>query len=47
MKKSLKEYQDKVLTTAKKTMKSNDVDYVAEDLRSPCTQKLLSSSFLS
>ena len=39
-KKSLKEYQNEVLTTAKKTMKSNDVDYVAEDLRSPCTQEI-------
>ncbi|MFL2029459.1 arsenical pump-driving ATPase [Loigolactobacillus zhaoyuanensis] len=36
----LKDYQDEVLATARQTMKSADVDYVAEDLRSPCTQEI-------
>lgn len=34
----LKDYQAEVLATARQTMKAADVDYVAEDLRSPCTQ---------
>ncbi|GBG95734.1 arsenical pump-driving ATPase [Ligilactobacillus salitolerans] len=36
----LKDYQDEVLASAQKTMKSDDVDYIAEDLRSPCTQEI-------
>ena len=36
----LKDYQAEVLATARKTMKAADVDYVAEDLRSPCTQEI-------
>ncbi|MDA5387784.1 arsenical pump-driving ATPase [Loigolactobacillus backii] len=39
-KKVLKDYQDEVLAKARATMKSDDVDYVAEDLRSPCTQEI-------
>ncbi|RRG05002.1 MAG: arsenical pump-driving ATPase [Lactobacillus sp.] len=37
----LKDYQDEVLATARQTMKAADVDYVAEDLRSPCTQEIV------
>ncbi|PJE91823.1 arsenical pump-driving ATPase [Limosilactobacillus fermentum] len=36
----LKDYQAEVLATARQTMKAADVDYVAEDLRSPCTQEI-------
>lgn len=36
----LKDYQAEVLTKAQQTMRSEDVDYVAEDLRSPCTQEI-------
>lgn len=39
-KKVLKEYQDEVLKTAKATIDSDDVAYVAENLRSPCTQEI-------
>lgn len=36
----MKDYQAEVLATARQTMKAADVDYVAEDLRSPCTQEI-------
>ncbi|WP_203651065.1 arsenical pump-driving ATPase [Secundilactobacillus yichangensis] len=36
----LKQYQDEVLNKAKQTMSADDVDYIAEDLRSPCTQEI-------
>lgn len=36
----LKHYQDEVLAKAKQTMSADDVDYIAEDLRSPCTQEI-------
>jgi arsenite-transporting ATPase len=39
-KKELKKYQDEVLTKARKTMSENDVAYIEEDLRSPCTQEI-------
>lgn len=38
--KELKEYQEEVLAKARETMSPEDVDYVAEDLRSPCTQEI-------
>ncbi|WP_125714794.1 arsenical pump-driving ATPase [Companilactobacillus kedongensis] len=37
---ALKKYQDEVLDDARKALNSDDVDYVAEDLRSPCTQEI-------
>lgn len=36
----LQDYQAEVLAAARQTMQSADVDYVAEDLRSPCTQEI-------
>ncbi|MGL6198805.1 MAG: arsenical pump-driving ATPase [Lachnospiraceae bacterium] len=36
----LKRYQDEVLAKARKTMSEDDVAYVEEDLRSPCTQEI-------
>ncbi|GKQ42277.1 arsenical pump-driving ATPase [Companilactobacillus sp. RD055328] len=36
----LKDYQDEVLSEAKQTMNSDDVDYIEEDLKSPCTQEI-------
>jgi arsenite-transporting ATPase len=39
-KEELKKYQDEILTEAKKTMSTNDLAYVEEDLRSPCTQEI-------
>lgn len=36
----LKKYQDEVLSKAKETMSEDDIAYVAEDLRSPCTQEI-------
>lgn len=36
----LKKYQEEILTEARKTMSANDVAYVEEDLRSPCTQEI-------
>ena len=36
----LKAYQNEVLSKAKQTMSADDVDYIAEDLRSPCTQEI-------
>lgn len=36
----LKKYQDEVLSKAKESMSEEDVAYVEEDLRSPCTQEI-------
>lgn len=39
-KEELKKYQDEVLGNARKTMSEDDVVYIEEDLRSPCTQEI-------
>ncbi|QNO17589.1 MULTISPECIES: arsenical pump-driving ATPase [Eubacteriales] len=36
----LKKYQEEVLTKARKTMSADDIAYIEEDLRSPCTQEI-------
>ena len=36
----LAKYRDEVLTKARQTMSENDLAYVEEDLRSPCTQEI-------
>jgi arsenite/tail-anchored protein-transporting ATPase len=36
----LKKYQEEVLAEARKTMSDDDIAYVEEDLRSPCTQEI-------
>ncbi len=36
----LKKYQEEVLTKARQTMSEEDLEYVKEDLRSPCTQEI-------
>jgi len=36
----LKNYQEKVLAKARQTMSEEDLEYVKEDLRSPCTQEI-------
>lgn len=36
----LKKYQEEVLSKAKETMTKDDLAYVEEDLRSPCTQEI-------
>lgn len=36
----LKKYQEEVLTKARRTMSEEDLEYVKEDLRSPCTQEI-------
>lgn len=36
----LKRYQDEVLTKARETMSEEDIAYIEEDLRSPCTQEI-------
>ena len=36
----LKDYQETVIAQAKQDMGSEDVDYVMEDLKSPCTQEM-------
>ncbi len=36
----LKKYRDEVLTKARQTMSEDDLAYVEEDLRSPCTQEI-------
>jgi len=36
----LKRYQDEVLAKARETMSEDDMAYVEEDLRSPCTQEI-------
>lgn len=39
-KEELKKYQKEVLTKARETMSEDDLSYVEEDLRSPCTQEI-------
>lgn len=39
-KEELKKYQEEILTTARKTMSEEDIAYVEEDLKSPCTQEI-------
>jgi len=39
-KQELKDYQNEVLSKARETMSEDDVAYVEEDLRSPCTQEI-------
>ena len=39
-KEELRRYQQEVLTKARETMSADDVAYVEEDLRSPCTQEI-------
>lgn len=39
-KEELKKYQDEVLSKARETMSTEDIAYVEEDLRSPCTQEI-------
>ena len=39
-KKELKKYKEEVLSKAKETMSEEDVAYIEEDLRSPCTQEI-------
>ena len=36
----LKKYQEEILSVARKTMSADDVAYIEEDLRSPCTQEI-------
>ncbi|MGI1658395.1 MAG: arsenical pump-driving ATPase [Desulfitobacterium sp.] len=36
----LKKYQDEVLSKARETMTDDDIAYIEEDLRSPCTQEI-------
>lgn len=39
-KKELEKYREEVLTKARETMNEDDIAYVEEDLRSPCTQEI-------
>lgn len=39
-KKELEKYREEVLTKARETMSEDDIAYVEEDLRSPCTQEI-------
>jgi len=39
-KEELRKYSEEVLKTARETMKEEDIAYVEEDLRSPCTQEI-------
>lgn len=39
-KKELEKYKDEVLSKARETMSDADIEYVEEDLRSPCTQEI-------
>lgn len=39
-KKELEKYKEEVLIKARKTMSEDDIAYVEEDLRSPCTQEI-------
>ena len=39
-KEELKKYQDEVLENARKTLSEDNVAYIEEDLRSPCTQEI-------
>lgn len=36
----LRKYQEEVLENARKTMSDEDLEYIKEDLRSPCTQEI-------
>ena len=36
----LKKYQEEILSKARETMRDEDVAYIEEDLRSPCTQEI-------
>lgn len=39
-KEELKKYQEEVLSKARETMSDEDIAYIEEDLRSPCTQEI-------
>lgn len=39
-KKELEQYQEEVLSKARGTMSQEDLEYIEEDLRSPCTQEI-------
>ena len=39
-KEELKKYQEEVLENARETMSDDDIAYIEEDLRSPCTQEI-------
>ena len=39
-KKELEKYKEEVLSKARETMSDADIEYVEEDLRSPCTQEI-------
>nr|WP_312215940.1 arsenical pump-driving ATPase [Clostridioides sp.] len=39
-KKELEKYQEEVLSKARETMSDDDIAYIEEDLRSPCTQEI-------
>ncbi|MBS5788210.1 MAG: arsenical pump-driving ATPase [Clostridioides difficile] len=39
-KEELKKYQDEVISKASETMSGDDLEYIKEDLRSPCTQEI-------
>ncbi|MBM7871331.1 arsenite-transporting ATPase [Clostridium pascui] len=39
-KKELEKYREEVLSKARETMSEEDIEYVEEDLRSPCTQEI-------
>lgn len=39
-KEELKKYQEEVLSKARETMSEEDIAYIEEDLRSPCTQEI-------
>lgn len=39
-KKELEKYKEEVLSKARETMSGEDIEYVEEDLRSPCTQEI-------
>lgn len=39
-KRELKKYREEVLSKARQTMSEEDLEYVKEDLRSPCTQEI-------
>jgi arsenite-transporting ATPase len=39
-KKELEKYREEVLSKARETMSDEDIEYIEEDLRSPCTQEI-------
>ena len=39
-KEEFKKYQEEVISKARETMSEDDIEYVKEDLRSPCTQEI-------